>query len=109
MRYLIILLLFLSSCMNSRYTINSNPSHLLLDETTTLTLHNKSDKPINFYIVNVEERFGEITVQVSAKDKTTLKNFICGRYDVSVEGETIHNNLIRPRFKNKYTYEKGRK
>jgi hypothetical protein len=28
---------------------------------------------------------------------------------VSVEGQTIHNNLIRPRFKNKYTYEKGRK
>jgi hypothetical protein len=107
MRYLIILLLFLSSCVPSKYAIDSNPSDLLLDETTTLTLHNKSDKPINFYIVN--ERFGEITVQVSAKDKAKLKNFICGRYDVSVEGQTIHNNLIRPRFKNKYTYEKGRK
>ena len=109
MRYLIILLLFLSSCLPSRHTINSNPSDLLLDETTTLTLHNKSVKPINFYIVNVEEPFGKITVQVSARDKTTLKNFICGRYYVSVEGQTIHNNLIRPCFKNKYTYEKGRK
>jgi hypothetical protein len=59
--------------------------------------------------VNVEEPFGKITVQVSARDKTTLKNFICGRYYVSVEGQTIHNNLIRPFFKNKYTYEKGRK
>jgi len=53
MRYLIILLLFFSSCMNSKYAIDSNPSDLLLDETTTLTLHNKSDKPINFYIVIV--------------------------------------------------------
>ena len=109
MKNLIILLLFFSPCMNCRYAIDSNSSNLLLDETTTLTLHNKSVKPINFYIVNVEEPFGKITVQVSARDKTTLENFICGRYYVSVEGQTIHNNLIRPSFKNKYTYEKGRK
>ena len=107
MRFLFIISLFLIySCSPANYSISSNTGEkVLLDARTTLKLINKSKEAVKFYIVSIEDPNEEVTVEVRAKGFVNVDNFECGRYDVYVKDQMLKNNFIRPKFKNKFTYE----
>ena len=100
------LVLIMFSCSPAVYKSESNPvGKALLDGTTKLTLINKSKDAVNFYIVNIDAPDEEITVEVIAKSEVVITDFDCGRYDIFVKDQLLKSTLIRPKFKNKLTYE----
>lgn len=96
----------LTGCNPSWYMVQSNPTErALLDATTELKLINKSNEAVVFYIVNCDFPDDEITVEVKAKGKTSISNFDCGRYNIFVKDQMLDGVRIRPKFRNKLTYE----
>jgi len=97
-KFLIFVIVFLTvilfSCSPVMYEVNSNPDSVLLDGLTDLTLINKTDSVLVFYISPVDDLDSEITVEVPAKRKRVINNFDCGRYNVKCGRQILYNQAV---------------
>ena len=106
-KFLIYIILFLTillfSCSPAMYEVNSNHESVLLDGLTDLTLINKTNGALTFYISPSDDLEAEITVEVPAKSKRVINNFECGRYTVKCARQILYNQAVI-KGKNTFTY-----
>lgn len=98
--------LLLFSCSPAMYKAESNPvGKALLDGSTEVTLINKTNQAVVFYVVNVAHQDSGLSVSVPAKSKEVITSFECGRYNIFVKDQMLKSIFIQLNFKNKLTYE----
>ena len=106
-KFLIYIILFLTillfSCSPAMYQTESNPEPILLDGFTDLTLINKTDSLLVFYISVADDLEEEVTVEVPANSKRVINNFECGRYTVKCARQILYNQAVI-KGKNTFTY-----